>query len=81
MPISFFYDGLKEKGSGPGFAEQPQDPFVSAASSTEGLKLNRYFTQIMDPQVRHKVLELVKTLAKVSQKQLAEQKADEKSDK
>lgn len=81
VPISFFYDGLKEKSSGAGFGEQPQDPFVSAASSTEGLKLNRYFTQIMDQQVRHKVLELVKTLAKASQKQLAEQKADENSDK
>ncbi|PLX35025.1 MAG: transcriptional regulator [Hyphomicrobiales bacterium] len=67
VPISFFYEGLKEKANAAGFAEQSQDPFVSAASSTEGLKLNRYFIQITDAQVRHKVLELVKTLAKASQ--------------
>ncbi len=71
VPISFFYDGLKEKANSSGL-EGAQDPFVSAASSTEGLKLNRYFTQIIDPQIRHKVLELVKTLAKASQKTAAE---------
>lgn len=72
VPISFFYDGLKEKANSSGMAERAQDPFVSAASSTEGLKLNRYFTQITDQQIRHKVLELVKTLAKASQKSEAD---------
>lgn len=67
VPISFFYDGLKDKANAAGFAEPGQDGFVSTASSTEGLKLNRHFIQITDTQIRHKVLELVKTLAKASQ--------------
>ncbi len=64
VKVSFFFEGLRDMDmSAGGFAESGQANFNRQVNSTEGLKLNRYFTQIEDPQVRKKILELVKTLS------------------
>ncbi|HHK73617.1 MAG TPA: XRE family transcriptional regulator [Rhizobiales bacterium] len=64
VKVSFFFEGLRDLDvSAGGFADAGQAHFNRQVNSTEGLKLNRYFTQIEDPQIRKKILELVKTLS------------------
>lgn len=47
-----------------GFAESAGEPLImDFLTSSEGLQLNKAFTQIKDPSVRRKVVELVRTLA------------------
>ncbi|WP_342640715.1 helix-turn-helix domain-containing protein [Rhodoligotrophos ferricapiens] len=47
-----------------GFAESAGEPIImDFLTSSEGLQLNKAFTQIKDPSVRRKVVELVRTLA------------------
>ncbi len=69
VTTSFFYEGLRRGDAlSGGFAEAGQEHFTSQVNSTEGLKLNRYFTRIEDPQVRRKILDLVKTLSNIDAK-------------
>jgi transcriptional regulator with XRE-family HTH domain len=66
VPVQFFYDDL-DMGSAPavaGFAEaQPQDNVMDFVSSAEGVTLNRAYARISDPQLRRRVLDLVRALA------------------
>ncbi len=65
MPVSFFFDGAPTENAGlPGFGEEGQADYAGDFLSTsEGIQLNRSFVRILDPKVRRRVLELVKTLA------------------
>ncbi|MEZ5774893.1 MAG: helix-turn-helix transcriptional regulator [Hyphomicrobiaceae bacterium] len=67
VPVQFFFDELPVAGgpSGqPGFAESASEAHILDFLNTrEGLELNRAFVQITDPQVRRRVVDLVKTLA------------------
>lgn len=70
VPVQFFFDDLPDGGSGGstdgpgGFSESDGTPYVmDFVSSSEGLQLNRAFTQIERPEVRKKLLELVKSLS------------------
>ncbi|MEM7289837.1 MAG: helix-turn-helix transcriptional regulator, partial [Pseudomonadota bacterium] len=62
-PVSFFFvdaPGAQQAG----FAEQDNPNYVvDFLSTSEGLQLNRAFLKITDPQVRRKIIDLVRTLA------------------
>lgn len=64
--IDYFFDGLPIEGgaqSQPGFGEGDNSSYVvDYLSTTEGINLNRAFVKIKDPQVRRKIIELVRTL-------------------
>ena len=66
VPIQYFYDdygdmigervtGMAESDSG--------DTFMALVNSPDGVELCRYFAAIADPQVKKRVLDLVKTIA------------------
>lgn len=67
VPVSYFFDDLEsdsasEKSSG--FAESKSQDFVlEFLNSREGLELNRSFVKIQDPQVRRRVIDLIKSMA------------------
>ena len=65
VPIQFFYDDFERIGEpAPGLAEaDPGDGFMDLLSSPEGVQLCRYFSEIKDPKVKKKVLELVRSIA------------------
>ncbi|MEO1015787.1 MAG: helix-turn-helix transcriptional regulator [Pseudomonadota bacterium] len=73
VPIQFLFDGLEAGESRlSGFAEDgpkedPAGPFMRFMSSPEGVDLCRHFSQIEDPRVRRRLIELVKTLASLTQ--------------
>ena len=47
-----------------GFAEEPEDdPFMELIKSPEGVQFCRYFASIKDPDVKRRVLDLVKSIA------------------
>ncbi|MEM9232997.1 MAG: helix-turn-helix transcriptional regulator [Pseudomonadota bacterium] len=71
VPVQFFYDdfggnqdsamiGLAESDA-PTYAEEKGDFFASLATP-EGMQLARAYARISDPQVRRRVLDLVKAL-------------------
>lgn len=71
VPVQFFYDDF---GDGPetliGFAEMNAPPpgeeksdFLATLSTPDGMQLSRSFARISDPNVRRRILELVKSLA------------------
>lgn len=69
VPVQFFYDdapveaeaGLKYAA---GFAEGPAETYVvDFLASREGLELNKSFVRIADPRVRRSIVDLVRTLA------------------
>jgi len=65
-PVAFFFEDAPgmQSDSGGGFAESESANYVvDFLSSTEGLQLNRAFVKINDPQVRKKIVDLVKSLA------------------
>ncbi len=65
VPVQFFFDDMAEikKPPASGFSEVDTAPFVmDFVSSSEGLQLNRAYTNISDGKVRKKVLDLVKAL-------------------
>lgn len=69
VPIQFFYDdfeGAKIRGFAEGGTE---DSFMSLLNTPEGVQLCRYFSEISDPKVRKRVLDLVKSLAQTEQEQ------------
>lgn len=66
VPIQFFYDdyGDAVSGTAGGMAEADAgDSFMALVNSPEGVELCRYFAAITDPQVKKRVLDLVKTIA------------------
>lgn len=66
VPVQFFYDDYDDIIGAParGFAEDPeQDEFMEFVRSPEGVKLCRYYAQISDPEVRKRVLELVRSIS------------------
>jgi transcriptional regulator with XRE-family HTH domain len=65
VPIQFFYDDFNGKsGVSYGFAEDGEDgSFMELLHSPEGVQLCRSFSEIKDPKVRKRVLDLVKTLS------------------
>ncbi|WP_425410403.1 helix-turn-helix domain-containing protein [Hyphococcus sp.] len=65
VPIQFFYDGYgPEPHYAGGFAEtENEDPFMELIQSPEGVQLCRYFASIKDPDVKKRVLDLVKSIA------------------
>lgn len=67
VPVQFCFDDAPTEGgaglAAPGFAEADQTPFIlNFVSSSEGLELNRAFTAISDPNVRKRIIELVRSL-------------------
>jgi len=63
-PVAYFFDGAPGGGGVEGFAEDGQtDYVVDFLSSSEGLQLNRAFARISDPNIRRKIIDLVRTLA------------------
>ena len=64
VPISFFYENYGESAPAPGFAEDdPGEQFMELVNSPEGVQLCRHFAAIKDPEVKRRVLDLVKTIA------------------
>lgn len=65
VPIQFFYDDFGDLiGVAKGLSEpDPGDAFMELINSPDGVQLCRYFSAIDDPQVKKRVLELVKTIS------------------
>ena len=64
VPVQFFYEGFSDAaGTRSGFAEEAADPFVEFVNSNEGIQLCRYFSEIEDPKVRRRVLDLVRSIS------------------
>jgi transcriptional regulator with XRE-family HTH domain len=62
--IDFFFNGIKSKRAGPGFAEEDALPYASEVMSTpEGLQLIRTFATIKNAKVRRSLVQLVSVLA------------------
>jgi len=67
VPVQFFFEDLPaglDMPTAGGFAEPgEQESITGFLNSSEGLQLNRAFAEIASPEVRRRVVELVKTLA------------------
>ncbi len=66
IPIDYFFEGLESKGRGAasGVAEGSAPEFEhEKMTSRETLELVRAYYKVTDPQVRRRVLELVKSIA------------------
>ena len=69
VPVQFFFEELPEHAkhtldAAPGFAESDQETLImDFLNSSEGLQLNKAFSEISDPLVRRKVVDLVKAIA------------------
>lgn len=66
VPVSFFYDGLKEDADVPvtEFAENDQTPIVyDFINSSDGVSLAMAVSKIKNKAVRRQVLELARALA------------------
>ncbi|KAA5803477.1 helix-turn-helix transcriptional regulator [Alkalicaulis satelles] len=64
VPVSFFYEGVSESMTQPGFSEGDQTPIVDDfIQSADGVALAQAFARIKDGKVRRRILELVRTLA------------------
>ena len=67
VPVQFFFEDMAEEhkaGAVSGFSEADPAPVVmDFVSSAEGLQLNRSYTRITDPNVRKRLLDLVKSLS------------------
>ncbi len=63
-PVSFFFEGLRDKEMQQGFAESQDDAIVyEFINSSDGVALIKAFAHVKDPRVRRRILELVRTLA------------------
>jgi transcriptional regulator with XRE-family HTH domain len=66
VPVQFFFEDMPGGIATPagGVAESDSSPFVmDFVSSAEGLQLNRSFAKITNPQVRKRLVDLVKSLS------------------
>ncbi len=69
VPVDFFYEGLATNGkqAASGFSDTPAAEFnLDFLSTTEGVALIAAFSAIEDADVRKRVLDLVKVLARPS---------------
>lgn len=68
VSVQFFFDDMPDAAFGRaedpgGFYESDPAPLVmDFVSSSEGLELNKSFSQIGDPHVRKKIIDLIKSL-------------------
>ncbi len=66
IPVSFFFEDLPDSqpGATGSFTEGDSPNYVvDFLSSSEGLQLNKAFSNIKDPKVRKKIIDLVRSLA------------------
>lgn len=64
VPIAYFFEGLEEGATAKGFAENEASDFeYEDMSNKESMALIRAFNKVSDPQVRKRILGLVKSLA------------------
>ena len=64
VPVQFFYDDYEKMIGAPGFAEDGvEDAFMELIHSPEGVQLCRYFSEIKDPKVKKRVLDLVRSIS------------------
>ncbi len=66
VPVQFFYDdfGYGGPAQASGFAESDgRDEVMDLVNSPEGVQLCRHFSGIKDPDVKKRVLELVRSIA------------------
>lgn len=66
VPVQFFYDDYAggEPGAAPGMAESDAaGVFMELAQSPEIIQLCKVFSQIKEPQVRKRILDLIKSIA------------------
>lgn len=65
VPVGYFFEGLQVSDNPvQGFAEDDQTPLIyDFIASPEGVALASAFGRITDPQVRRRVLELVRALS------------------
>ena len=65
VPIQYFYNGYgNENGAAKdGVDGRSGDRFMDLVNSPEGVQLCRSFSEITDPQVKKRVLDLVKSIA------------------
>ena len=66
VPVSFFFEDATMGELKQGFAENDVNP-LEMVSSSEGLQLIRAFTNIKDPKVRRKIIDLAKALSQDDQ--------------
>ena len=67
VPISFFYDGMEEAEfpeAAPLGGPHESPPAMEFLSSADGIQLGLAFARIKDPNVRRKILDLVRSLGK-----------------
>lgn len=62
VPVQFFYDDYDAEPFAGGFAEEAE-PVMEMVRSQEGVQLCRYFAGIKDPDVKKRVLDLVRSIA------------------
>lgn len=65
VPVDFFFDGLQPEDvpGHPGFADSNRSHFeLDILSTSEGIQLNSAFFSIKDPNIRKKMLDLLKVL-------------------
>ncbi|MCH2546039.1 MAG: helix-turn-helix domain-containing protein [Alphaproteobacteria bacterium] len=66
VPITFFFEGIEhsgEKYSIPGAADSATGFDMELTSSRESVELMRAFHKISDPQLRSKILDLVRAMS------------------
>ena len=74
VPIEYFFDGLEQDSHvGAAFSGGLQTEFLSTA---EGIQLNSAFFAISDPQLRKRILDLLKTLAGMAEEPETRDSAD-----
>ncbi|WP_297323300.1 helix-turn-helix transcriptional regulator [uncultured Bartonella sp.] len=62
VPVSYFFEEAPGTRSPDGFHEDDNN-FMDFCSSNEGIQLLRAFTNIKDPKVRRKIIDLAKALS------------------
>ncbi|MFV0256137.1 helix-turn-helix domain-containing protein [Candidatus Liberibacter solanacearum] len=73
IPISFFFDDPPAVCSG---ALSEENNIMDFLSSSDGLQLNRHFTQIKDVKVRQKIIDLVKSIVSLEKSTIALEEED-----
>jgi len=63
VDVQFFYNDMDISGGAPGFGESQATEFMSNLTSPESIQLCRYFSTIDNPQVRKKILDLIKAVS------------------
>ncbi len=69
VPVDYFYDGLElaDTDQETGFSEAPVSSFnLDMLSTSEGIQLNSTFFAIADPEIRKRLLDLMKVMAEQS---------------